>query len=308
MTAPGPVWMNGALVEWADATLHVTTQTVLGGLNAYEVIPGYLASPGDRLLLLRLDDHLARLADSAKIMRLTSELSRDDLRNAVLHVASRRRVAGDVLIRLVLYLEDGPLFSYEAGDIRTGCFAFVTEAPVGPRDGAGLALGTTAWTRLSDSSAPPRVKAGSNYQNARLAQMQARVNGYDDALLINAAGMISELPLANFFIVKDGILRTPNVTSDILEGITRRTVLELASEMGIETDEREIDRSEAYVADEAFLTGSSRDVWPVASVDRYPIGDGRSGAITNRLRERLAQVVRGVGGHLEWLTEVSRDQ
>jgi branched-chain amino acid aminotransferase len=304
MTQPGPIWMNGSLVDWADAHLHVTTQTVLGGLNAYEVIPGYVDRNGATFCLFRLEEHLDRLDHSAKVMRIPSSWSRQDLKEAVLSVASVRRITGDALIRLVLYLDAGPLFSYRGGDIPAGCFAFVTEVPVGPRDGVGLKLGTTAWARLSDSSAPPRIKAGANYQNARLAQVQAQVNGYDDALIINSAGTVSELPFANFFIVREGVLLTPDVTSDILEGITRRTVLELAAELGIPVVERAIDRTEAYVADEAFVTGSARDVWPVAAIDGFEIGNARPGLITDRLRGQLARVVRGGGGHSDWLTEV----
>jgi branched-chain amino acid aminotransferase len=130
------------------------------------------------------------------------------------------------------------------------------------------------------------------------------VNGYDDALLITTTGKVSETPFANFFLVKGGVVRTPSVTSNILEGITRRTVLELLSEMAIETVEREIDRSEAYVAEEAFITGTSTDISPVSSIDGYPLGNGRPGPITREVRDRFGQVVRGRSGHQDWLTEV----
>jgi branched-chain amino acid aminotransferase len=150
------------------------------------------------------------------------------------------------------------------------------------------------------------VKCGANYQNVRLAQIQAHVDGYDDALLLNGEGNVCEAPIANVFLVRDAVVVTPDRTSGILEGITRRTLVESAGELGVVIVEQEVNRTELYVADEIFLAGTGTDVWPVVSVDHYPVGSGTAGPITTRVQQRFGRLVRGKLGHEEWLTGVYR--
>jgi branched-chain amino acid aminotransferase len=184
-------------------------------------------------------------------------------------------------------------------------FVIAKPADPDPPFKRGIHVATSHWTRLPDGAAPPRVKCGANYQNVRLAQIQAQVDGYDDAVLLNSAGKVCELPLANIFIVRADRLITPHITSGILEGITRATLIELAGELGIAHEEREVDRSELYVATEAFAAGTGREVWPILSVDRLAVGEGRVGRLTAELQRRLHSIMRnGGGGHQEWLTAV----
>ena len=302
---PSVAWLDGAFVDWADARIHVDTHAVLGGLNAYEVIAGFWIEDQSQTFLFRVAEHLERLGQSARVMRLPPHDSTpQELCRITRELVARNGYQQDVLVRVVHYLGSGPVFSYRPEEISSGLFMTAKPALAKPPIARGIHIATSRWTRLSDTAAPPRVKCGANYQNARLAQIQAQVDGYDDAVLLNAMGKVCELPLANIFIVRGEVLITPIVTSGILEGITRRSILELAAELAIEVEQREVDATELYVADEAFACGTGREVWPILSVDRYQIGAGEMGHITRRIQDHLHRIVRDQGPHREWLSPV----
>jgi branched-chain amino acid aminotransferase len=232
------------------------------------------------------------------MMRIDLPYTDDELLETVRELLIRNRVRADSGVRIVAYLGSGRIFSLPS-EIESGLFMVSKHLPaVGPA--TEIACCSSTWRRLPDTVAPPRLKAGANYHNVRLAQVQARADGYDDAILLNSAGRVCELPIANIFIVRDGVLLTPDVTSGILEGVTRRTVLELAGELGIETIERPIDRSELYVADEAFSSSTPDRVTPITSIDRLPVGHSAVGPITLALQARLEETLRGHGAHREW--------
>ncbi len=306
-TTPQVAWMDGELVGWDDARLHVSAQCVLGGLNAYEVIAGYWSAEDEALRLFRVEEHLRRLWNSGKVMRLEQRFTAAQITAAIDEVVAANALRSDVLVRICWYLGAGPVFTHDPAEIETGVFILTTPYAA-PAKAAGIHVCMSAWGRLPDGAAPPRLKCGANYQNVRLAQIQAHVDGYDDALLVNGEGKITEAPLSNVFIVRDGTLITPDVTSGILEGITRQTILECAEEWGVRLVEREIHRSELYIADEVFLAGTGTDVWPVLSVDRFPVGDGQPGPITRTVRDRFAALVRGQGGHDAWLHTIPASQ
>jgi branched-chain amino acid aminotransferase len=250
-------------------------------------------------------DHLRRLRLSAKMMRLAVDYSEEELFEVARALSARNEFREDVGVRIVAYLGSGRLFGFRPAEIVTG--VFMIAKAVGPVDPAvGIHVSTGAWNRLADTAAPPRLKAGANYHNVRLAQVQARVDGYDDVVLLNPLGKVTELPIANLFVVRDGVLVTPNVTSGILEGITRGTVLELAREVGIPAIEREVDRSELYGAEEAFSSTTLLRLTPILSVDRHLVGTGEPGPVTERLQAELERVIRGNAGHADWLTPVYR--
>jgi branched-chain amino acid aminotransferase len=174
-------------------------------------------------------------------------------------------------------------------------------------DKAGITAGISSWLRIPDGAMPPRIKCSANYQNGRLAQLEAKVNGYDTALLLNARGKLAEGPGACCFVVRRGVPMTPPVTADILESVTRATLLELcAKELGLTPEVREIDRTELYVADEAFLCGSGWEIAPIVSVDRLPLGDGaKPGPVTRAIQACYFSVVRGErAAYRDWLTPV----
>ena len=302
---PTVAWLDGAFVDWADARIHIDTHAVLGGLNAYEVIAGFWVEEQAQLFLLRVAEHLARLAQSAHVMRIPPHgLTPDEVRRVACELVARNGCREDVLVRIVHYLGSGPVFSYRPEEISGGLFMIAKPGLAVPPSARGIHIATSRWRRLPDSAAPPRVKCGANYQNARLAQVQAQVDGYDDAVLLNGAGKLCELPLANIFIVRGDVLVTPGVSSGILEGITRRSILEFAPELAIEVEQRDVDATELYVADEAFACGTGREVWPILSADRYQIGAGEMGHITRRIKECLQRIARDQGPHREWLSPV----
>jgi branched-chain amino acid aminotransferase len=170
----------------------------------------------------------------------------------------------------------------------------------------GMSLGVSSWQRLADNASPPRIKSTANYQNGRLAQLQAKSDGYDGAIMLTGDGKVSETPIACLFIVREGRLITPDAGSDILESITRDTLLTLHRELtGQEAEQRRVDRSELYFADEMFICGTGQEILPVTSVDRLPVGSGEVGPMTRRLRQRYFDIVRGnTSDHPEWRTIV----
>ena len=175
-------------------------------------------------------------------------------------------------------------------------------------DGNGLKVCVTSWQRTNDNAIPIRVKCGANYQNGRLAGLQAKADGYDSPIFLNRQGTVAEGSGATFFMVRKGKLVTPPVTSDILESITRSTLIEsLCPALGMDVVERDIARTELYVADEAFFCGSGYEITPILSIDRFPLGDGKIGPVTQRLYNAYMAVVRGVDQRFpEWRTPVYR--
>lgn len=304
---PTLAWMDGELVDYADAVLHVDTQSVQGGLNAYEVIGGFWSETDDELYLFRFAEHIRRLRQSCKLMRLPISYTDGDLLDAARELLRRNKCRQDVALRLSAYFGAGPLFSAVPGEIPTG--VYMVAGPANPElRRPHLHLSTSTWTRLPDLAAPPRIKSGANYQNARLAQVQAKIDGYEDAILLNSSGKVCELPLANLFLVKNGRLITPCTPAGILEGITRLTILESTKDMGLEVEEREVERSELYTADEAFSTGSISFVTPILSIDRYDVGDGTPGPVTGLVQRHLRDLLVGPNFRRSWTTAVYRPE
>jgi branched-chain amino acid aminotransferase len=254
------------------------------------------------MFMLRFDEHLRRMHYSAKVMRLRIPFSDQEILDAAMTVAAKNEFRQDIGIRIVAYLGAGPVFSYRSDAISSGVFVTAKPVPsVGERP--GLHVCTASWSRLPDLAAPPRVKAGANYQNVRLAQIQAQVDGYDDAVLLNAQGKVCELPLSNIFLVRAGVVSTPDTSSGILEGITRQSVLEVGRRLGLTVVERQIDRSELYAAEEVFATSTLTGISPILSIDRYSVGDGRPGEATTILHRHIDDAYRG-RGNAAWVTAI----
>ncbi len=302
------VWFDGAIVPWEDARVHVSTATVLRGANVFEGVRAYWNADERELYIFRNAAHMARLWNSAKIMRMAVPWTAEELTRAEIAVLRANAFEGTVWFRLTLYVGEGEESAWPPDQVRVGGFILPRLAPHSAGISEGIDSCISTWTRIADTSVPPRVKAGANYHNGRLAVMEARMNGYSgQPILLNERGKVSEGPGACVFMVRGGRLVTVPVTSNILESITRETVLELARDEGIPAEEREIDRTELYVADEAFFCGSGWEITPVNSVDRYPLGTGRPGPLTRRLQEVYFSVVEGrVPRDRGWLTPVYR--
>jgi branched-chain amino acid aminotransferase len=303
---PEWIWRSGRMVRWEDAQIHVNAVGHASTAAVFEGIKAYRAADGSGLLAFRLDEHLRRLHDSARICRLALPHDRQTLREAVVEVLRSNRYRDDAYVRP---------WAFPAGIIReqmvpagTRCEVVVDSWPFrsGLEGTRGVRVAVSSWIRVSDASMPPRVKAFSNYHNGRLAVIEARENGHDWPILLNDRHQLSEGPGACIALVRDGAVVTPSLTSGVLESITRATALTLLGELGVPAVEREVDRTELYLADELFFMGTAWEILPVTTVDGLPVGDGTPGPITRRLAEAYARVVRGQSGrHPEWLTEIA---
>jgi branched-chain amino acid aminotransferase len=295
------IWMNGKLVPQAEAVLPVNSAAVFYATNVFEGLRAYWNAADGELYAFRLAEHFARFRESMKMMRFTVPYADADLYEAVREALRGNDVQEDVHMHLVAYVGGAGLDSTSP----TGMY-------INPRrrgritDGAGLRCCVTSWQRTSDNAIPIRLKSGSNYQNGRLATLQAKADGYDAPIFLNQHGTVAEGSGATFFLVRRGQLITPPLTSDILESITRTTLLDtLAPALGIEVVERHIARTELYVADEAFFCGSGYEITPILSVDRFNLGSGAVGPVTQRLLSTYMDVVRGVDKRFpEWRTPI----
>lgn len=293
------IWMNGRLVPQEQAVLPVNSAAVFYATNVFEGLRAYWNGADGELYGFRLADHFARLRESAKMMRFEVPLSDDELFEAVRAVLAGNEVREDVHMHLVTYV-------LAPGLDATGPTGLYINPRRRPRvDGRGLACCVTSWQRTSDNAIPIRLKCGANYQNGRLATLQARADGYDQPIFLNRHGKVAEGSGATFFMVRKGRLVTPPTSSDILESITRTTLIEYVCPevLGLEVVEREIDRTELYVAEEAFFCGSGYEITPITSIDRFPLGTGEVGPLTRRISSAYMDLVRGVDrAHPEWRT------
>ena len=294
------IWMNGRLVLQAEAVLPVNSAAVFYATNVFEGLRAYWNERDGELYGFRLADHFARLRESMKMMRFSVPYSDDELFEAVRAVLAGNEVQEDVHMHLVAYVGGAGLDATSP----TGLY-------INPRrrqrvtEGKGVSACVSSWARTSDNAIPIRLKCGANYQNGRLAKLQAKVDGYDEPIFLNGRGKVAEGTGATFFMVRKGRLCTPTTSNDILESITRTTLIEdvAPTVVGMDVVEREIDRTELYTADEAFLCGSGYEITPVTSVDRFPVGRGEVGAVTRAIANGYMNLVRGVDSrHPEWRT------
>ena len=303
MAQPRYLSFNGEIVPYADAKVHVLTPGLKYGAGVFEGIRGYWNQARGEMYLFRLREHLDRLQYSMRVMRYDHSLTSEQVEAAILAVVRANELREDVHIRPMVWVDgDGEMTS-------KGPIGWMVSALPRPPQAAvqnGVQVGISSWQRIPDTSMPARVKATANYVNGRLAGMQGKQDGYDNVLMLTNRGHVAESPGSCFFMVRNGKPITPSVTSSILESVTRATVIELLQEIAATpTDERDIDRTEVYAADEAFFCGSGQEIQPILGLDRLPIGTGQPGPITRRLQERYFALVRGeTNDHAEWLTPV----
>ena len=303
MWQPKQIMMNGELMPFGEASLHPLSLAVIYATSVFEGLRAYHMPESGEFALFRLTEHLQRLRIGMKIMRFDQSYEDSYFEGCLTQLIRANEPDSDVYVRLLVYVEGQGLMS------TTGPIGFTAAAM--PREkpkyaDTGMSLGVSSWQRLSDNASPPRIKCTANYHNARLTMLQAKSDGYDGALMLTPDGKVSEAPIACFFMVRDSQLITPNNTSNILESITRDTILTRYKELtGRAAQERVVDRSELYFADEAFLCGTGQEILPVTSIDRLPVGDGTIGPITQQLRGDYFNIVRGVvSDHPEWRTKI----
>ena len=296
------IYFNGRIVPEREATVHVLSGAVKYGATVFEGICAYLGDEG-RLTVFRLPEHLLRLQDSMRIMRFEQDWSVSHLTEVVTDVIKANERHEDTHIRLSAYvLSEG--FLDATAPVALGCLA-VGRHDKSLSDKVARAQ-VSSWHRIEDSSMPPRVKCSANYQNGRLATIQARTDGYDEAILLTGSGKVAESAGACLMAVRDGVVITPTITGSILESVTRATLIKLCgSELGVEVQQREIDRTELYLCEEVFLCGSGYEVTPIVNIDGYPIGDGEVGSKTRAIFEIYDAATRGrLPQYEHWLTVV----
>jgi branched-chain amino acid aminotransferase len=298
MNRPRLLIMNGAVIPYGEARVHVLSTAMKYAASVYEAMRAYWSDAEQQLYVFRLGEHIQRLQRSAKIARIPLPADRARLESEVLEVIRANDLREDLHVRLIVFVDtdDGGLPSREPVSY------VVAPMPTARYFSGGLHVAVSSWHRTADNAIPPRVKAAANYQNSRLALLQAKTDGYDDAILLNANGMVAEGPGYTLFAVRDDQPITPPVTSNILEGVTRATLITLFREsMGVEVCERDLARTELYLADEAFFAGTAAEVTPILSVDRHPVGDGMVGPLTAKVQDAYFRTVRdGSASHPEW--------
>ena len=298
-------FLRGEFMPLAEAKIGVMTHAFNYGTAVFEGIRGNWNDEQRQLYLFRTREHVERLRQSAKIMRMELRYSDDEVVSFVEQLVERSGFQEDVYIRPIVYKSTEAL-GVRLHDLEDDFLLYI--APFGayldPEAGARCA--TSSWRRVDDTSIPARAKVNGLYVNNALAKTEAQLNGFDEAILLNQDGHVSEGSGENIAIIRNGRLITPAPQDNILEGITLETVLQMAREdLGLEVEARTIDRSELYIASEAFMTGTAAHVTPVIEVDRVPVGDGRPGPITKQLQERYFQAITGrLPQYAEWLTAV----
>jgi branched-chain amino acid aminotransferase len=297
-------YLDGRFVEDDDATVNVRCRGLNYGLGCFGGIRGYLADDGHQVYVFRLDDHVRRLNVSTKLILLRLTVSEQEAKAAILETVRRNNVHHPVYIRPMVFsnsVQLAPILREEDSS-----FTIYTMPLKRYIDKESIAVCVSSWRRTSDNAIPARAKPTGIYLNSALARREAFDNGFDEALFLTERGYVSEGSAEHIFIVRDGVLYSPPSTEDNLDGITRRTLITLATEdLGLKFIERQISRSELYVADEILLCGTGAEVTPVNSVDRRTIGQGGVGPITQQLQAHFINVVHGRVGHrMNWLTPV----
>lgn len=303
MWKPDWVLADGEIIPYADAKIHPLSLAVTYATTVFEGLRAYRNPADGSYSFFRLREHIERLQVGMKVMRFDGRVEVDQMQEQLSRLIRANQPDTDVYIRLLVYIAGIGLMATKGP---TGVFAAAT-----PRDKPkfaekGMQLGVSSWSRLSDNASPPRIKATANYHNARLTQLQAQADGYDGALMLTPQGRVSEAPIACFFMVRDGQLITPSLSSNILESVTRDSIIRLYEQhTGRPVVQREIDRSELYFAQEAFLCGTGQEVIPVVGIDRLPVGNGQPGEITRQVQSLYFDCVRRVTpDHWGWHTPV----
>lgn len=300
----GFIWYDGEFVPWRDATTHVLTHSLHYGMGVFEGVRAYATPRGPAIF--RLQDHTRRLFRSAHIFGMKIPFDQETINHAQIEAVVRNGLSSAYIRPIVFYGSEAMGISATTLSVHVAVAAWTWGAYLGAEGlEKGIRVKTSSFTRHHVNVTMCKAKATSSYANSILAHQEAAHDGYDEALLLDVDGYVAEGSGENIFLVRDGRLYTPDLTS-ALDGITRATVVELASEMGLQLIEKRITRDEVYVADEAFFTGTAAEVTPIRELDRRRIGNGSRGPVTERLQQAYFACVRGEDpSHAHWLTPVS---
>jgi len=300
----GKIWMDGQMVEWRDAKIHVLTHTLHYGCGVFEGVRAYNALGGTAIF--RLEEHTERLFNSAKILRMKIPFSKEEVSQAQLAVVRANHLEGGY-IRPLSWIGDKKLgVSPKGNTIHLMIAAWPWGAYLGDEGmKRGIRVKTSSFTRHHVNITMTQAKAVSNYSNSILANLEVTDDGYDEALLLDSSGFVSEGPGENIFVIKNGVVYTPDLSSGALNGITRNTIFHIAKDMGLEVVEKRITRDEVYICDEAFFTGTAAEVTPIRELDRIELGCGSRGPITEKIQSAFFDIVNGRNPkYAHWLARI----
>ncbi|AGU47441.1 branched-chain amino acid aminotransferase IlvE [Variovorax paradoxus B4] len=304
----GKIWMDGELVDWRDAKIHVLSHTLHYGCGAFEGVRAYKTPEGTAIF--RLAEHTERLFNSAKILRMKIPFTQEQLNEAQKQVVRENKLESCYLRPLIWIGSEKLGVSPKGNRIHAMVAAWSWGAYLGEEGmKRGIRVKTSSFTRHHVNITMTQAKTVSNYTNSILANMEALDDGYDEALLLDASGFVSEGAGENIFVVKGGVVYTPDLSAGALNGITRNTILHVCKDLGIELVQKRITRDEVYIADEAFFTGTAAEVTPIRELDRIEIGNrgdgGSRGPVTEKIQAAFFDIVNGKNPkYAHWLTKV----
>lgn len=294
--------MNGEIVPFSDAKISIMAPGLTFAVLAFEGLRAYWNEDQQQLFVFRAPEHMDRLDFSNAVIEIEGCPSAEQLTGEMLELARACEFRQDIYVRMQTFVDDwGAMAATGPGGYSIVCRARGRVAAYHE----GRHFGVSSWRRNEDDASPPRIKASANYLNSRLAGLEAKRNGYDAAVILNRDGSVSEGPGGCLFVMRDGQFITPPVTAGILESVTRRTLIEIAGDVGVEVIQRDLGRTELYLAEESFYCGTGQELVPILSFERKPVGDGKIGAATQKLQDHYNTVVRGEAAqYRHWLTPV----
>lgn len=311
MRIASKVWKNGEFINWNDARVHVMTHAIHYGSSVFEGIRAYETKQGPAVF--RLTEHMQRLLNSAKIYRMDTTLTRDELCRAAAELVRQSELEA-CYIRPIIFRglnEEKPAFGVNPFPNPVDCYIatwdwgkYLGEEALE----AGVDVCVSSWTRITPNSLPAMAKAAANYMNSQLIKMEALLGGFSEGIALDDRGYVSEGSGENIFVVNNGTLITPPLGASILPGITRDSVIQIAQELGIPVEEANIQRASLYLADEVFFTGTAAEITPIRSVDRITVGAGKRGEITKQIQDAFFAIIRGerpAPHNAPWLTYVN---
>jgi branched-chain amino acid aminotransferase len=301
----GKVWMNGALVAWKDATVHVAAHALHYGTGIFEGMRAYETRSGSAIY--RLPEHMRRLYDSCRVYRMEPRWPIEELTAAVVETVRANGFASCYIRPLVYRGVEQLGLDPRPCPVDASVIVWEWSAMFGAEGlEQGIDVGVSSWTRLAPNTLPAMAKASANYANSALIKMQASLDGYGEAIALDETGLVSEGSGQNLFLVRDKVIYTPAISSSILQGITRDSVIVMARDLGFEVRETPIPREFLYMADEAFFCGTAVEVTPVRSIDRITVGTGRRGPVTAAIQQQFFGIIKGdLPDTHHWLTPVS---
>ncbi|MEM2760026.1 MAG: branched-chain amino acid transaminase [Nitrososphaerales archaeon] len=302
MQKSSKIWLNGELVDWDQAKIHVLTHALHYGTGVFEGLRCYETDKGT--IIFRMQEHVKRLFDSAKIYMMDMSYGFDDICDAVIKTVKVNSLP-NCYVRPIAYYGYGRMGVTPLNKVDVAIAVWKWDEYLRPNAGDGIRCMVSSWRRIDSRTMPLQAKATANYANSALARIEALKSGYDEAIMLNIDGMVAESSAENIFIVKDSMLVTPPTTAGALEGITRNSILEIAKQNNIPYQITDITRDELYTAEEVFLTGTAAGIKPVVEVDKRLVGNGDVGVVTKKLQQLYHDVVMGRDARFDkWLTYV----